>query len=119
MKKIECCYLTKGKRTPVLEFINSLDSWTQRKFFSRRDLLGEFGPKLPLPHKGYVRDDIYELRFKGAEGQIRLLFFFYKNKAIFTNGFIKKSRRTPKNPLRVAIRDKNNYLEKQKRSDSK
>ena len=112
---MECCYLTKGKRTPALKFINSLDPWTQRKFFSGRDLLEKFGLKLPSSHKRYVRDGIYELKFKGAEGQIRLLFFFYKNKAIFTNGFIKKTKRTPKNPLKVAIKDKNNFLEKQKK----
>ena len=119
MKKTECCYLTKGKRTPVLEFINSLSHWTQRKFFSRKDLLEEFGPKLAFPHKKHIIDGIYELRFKGAEGQIRLLFFFYKNEAIFINGFIKKTKRTPKNPLKVAIRDKNKFLENQKRSDLK
>jgi len=113
LKIVECCYLVKGKRKPAKEFIYSLGFWTQRKFFDKKDLLEEFGHKLPEPHAKYLKDGIFELRFSGKEGKIRVLyFFFHENKAIFTNGFIKKTQKTPKQQLKLAIKDKKNFLEK-------
>ena len=115
MKSIECLYLVKGKRKPAKEFIDSLDHWTQRRFFNKKELLEEFGHKLPYPHAKYIKDGIFELRFKGTEGAIRVLyFFFHQNNAILTNGFIKKTQKIPKQPLAIAIRDKKNFLSVQK-----
>ena len=85
-------YSTESGRSPVEEFINSLDIKTQVKFFSnRKPLLEKHGPRLAYPHAEHLEDGIYELRFKGKKGQIRILyFFFHGNEAIFTNGFVKK-----------------------------
>ncbi|MCG8431881.1 MAG: type II toxin-antitoxin system RelE/ParE family toxin [Candidatus Omnitrophica bacterium] len=114
MKKVACVYFeTDSKRRPVQEFIDSLDRRTQRKFFSKVELLEEFGHKLPEPHVKYIGDDIFELRFVGTEGQIRILyFFFHLHKAILTNGFIKKSNKTPKKEKMIAIGRRKYYLEK-------
>jgi len=104
-------YLTDDGRSPVREFIDSLDFKTQRKFFFVRELLEEFGYRLPLPHADYIGNNIFELRFRGQEGRIRILYFFYHHdKAIFTNGFIKKSAKAPKNEIDIAIARKNHYL---------
>ena len=113
MKIVECCYLVKGKRKPAKKFIDSLDFWTQRKFLDKKYLLEEFGHKLPEPHAKYLKDGIFELRFSGKEGKIRVLyFFFHGNKAIFTNGFIKKTQKIPRQQLKLAIKDKKSFLEK-------
>jgi len=91
-------YVTESGRSPVRDFIGSLDLRAQQKFFFVKKLLEEFGHKLPQPHAKYLGDEVFELRFSGQEGNIRVLyFFFHQDKAIFTNGFIKKS---PKAPLR-------------------
>lgn len=104
-------YSTGSGRLPVKEFIDCLDFKTQRKFFFAKELLEEFGNKLPYPHARYVRDSIFELRFKGQEGSIRVLyFFFHQDKAIFTNGFIKKTDKTPDNELKTAIERRENFL---------
>ena len=110
--KIACYYyVTASNRPPVREFIDLLDDKTQRKFFFVKALLEEFGYKLPYPHAKYLGDSIFELRFKGREGDIRILyFFFHKDKAVFTNGFIKKSGRTPKNELLVAMNRRDEFL---------
>lgn len=97
--------------SPVETFIDSLDYKTQRKFFFKVGLLEEFGPKLPYPHSRYIGDDIFELRFEGIEGAIRVLYFcFYKDEVIFTNGFIKKSNKTPKKERELAIERKRLFL---------
>jgi len=116
--KITCYYyITASNRCPVREFIDSLDDKTQQKFFFVKTLLEEFGYKLPYPHAKYLGDSIFELRFKGQEGEIRILyFFFHKDKAVFTNGFIKKSSRTPKNELLIAMNRRNESLNQEHRS---
>ena len=114
MKKVSCEYfVTDSDRVPVREFIDSLDPKTQRKFFFVVQLLEEFGHKLPQPHAKYIDEEIFELRFKGREGAIRVLyFFFHQDKAIFTNGFIKKSDKTPKNEKEIAIQRRKLFLER-------
>ncbi len=116
--KIICYYyVTASNRSPVREFVDLLDDKTQRKFFFVKTLLEEFGYKLPYPHAKYLGDSIFELRFKGQEGEIRILyFFFHRNKAMFTNGFIKKSGRTPKNELLVAMNRRDEFLNQEHRS---
>lgn len=75
----------------------------------------EFGHRLPQPHAKYTGDDIFELRFKGQEGQIRVLyFFFHQDKAIFTNGFIKKSARMPFKEKALAVERRKAFLEREK-----
>ena len=111
-------YLTESGKSPVREFIDSLDFKSQRKFFFVKELLEEFGHKLPFPHAKYIGNSIFELRFKGHEGALRVLYFFYhEDRAIFTNGFIKKVNKTPKNEINIAIERRANFLNRQKGDD--
>lgn len=112
MAPYSCFYFTtESGDSPVEKFIDSLDYKTQRKFFFKKGLLQEFGPSLPYPHAKYIGNDIYELRLEGVEGSIRVLyFFFYKNEIIFTNGFIKKSNKTPKREKELALERKRLFL---------
>ncbi len=115
MSKVECFYyLTDSGRSPIREFVDSLDYKTQQKFFFVKALLEEFRHRLPQPHAKYIGEDIFELRFKGQEGTIRILyFFFHQDKAIFTNGFVKKTDKTPKNEKELAVRRRTEFLGRQ------
>ena len=107
-------YVTESDKSPVKDFIDSLDFKTQLKFFYVKALLEEFGHRLPEPHAKYIGDEIFELRFKGQEGHVRVLyFFFHQDKVIFTNGFIKKSNRIPKRQKALAVERKKAFLERQ------
>jgi phage-related protein len=108
-------YSTESGKIPVKEFIDSLEFKSQRKFFFVKELLEEFGHRLPFPHAKYLGDSIFEVRFKGHEGAVRVLYFFYhEEKVIFTNGFIKKTNKTPKNEILLAVERRMNFLKKQK-----
>ena len=50
---------TEGGRAPVEEFVNALDLAAQRKFFFKRSLLEEFGPRLPQPHAKRLQENLY------------------------------------------------------------
>ena len=115
MAHITCYYyVTESNKSPVRDFIDSLDASSQRKFFFVKSLLEEFGHRLPQPHAKYVGDEIFELRFKGQEGHIRVLyFFFHKDKAILTNGFIKKTDKLPGKEKTLAIERRKAFLGQQ------
>ena len=114
MQISKCVYFaTDSGKVPVEEFINNSHHWTQQKFFSAVDLLKEYGKKLPEPHAKKLTDEIYELRFIGGEGKIRALYFFYfDDKVVFTNAFVKKTKRTPKKEIALAENRRRRYFER-------
>ncbi len=105
-------YTTSSGRSPVEEFLDSLNMRTLQKFLYVRSLLEEFGVKLSSPFCKYLGNDIYELRFIGKEGAVRVLYFFIKDKyIIFTNGFLKKTQKTPPKEIELAINRRKAFLE--------
>jgi phage-related protein len=116
MQEYTCIfYETADGRKPVEEFIESLDAETQDKFIIKQQLLRDFGPQLRHPHTDHLEEGIFELRFKGKEGQIRVLFFFfYGKRTIFTHGFIKKTQRTPRKEIEVAKERRKDFLTRNK-----
>jgi len=116
MKKVTSYYFkTDSGREPAKEFIDSLAPKTQRKFFFVRGLLEEFGHRLPYPHAENVGDEIYELRFSGIEGTVRVLyFFFHQDKVVFTNGFLKKTNKLRPGEKTLAMARRKAYLSFQK-----
>ncbi len=100
---------------PAEEFILSLDSKMQAKMFHELDLLETFGNQLREPHSKPLGDGIYEIRAKVASGITRVLYFFVINKKIIlTNGFVKKTQKTPDNEIALAKKYRKDYLERNK-----
>ena len=114
MTRLKCVYCqTDAGRMPVKEFIDSLHERTQHKYFEVVRLLEDYGKSLLEPHAKGLGDEIYELRFVGIEGKVRVLYFFYhENKIVFTNGFVKKKGRTPKNEIATSMGRRKIYLER-------
>jgi len=116
MARVRCYYykIERGK-IPVQQFIDSLSYTSQTKFFAKVQLLERFGYKLTYPHVKPVGEKIYELRFLGEEGNIRILYFFFSHgKVLFTNGFIKKTNKLPRSEFDLAVKRRKHYLEKGK-----
>ena len=105
MSRTVCWHFeTPSGRLPTKDFIDSLGVRAQRKFFFIKGLLEEFGRRLGYPHAKYLGDDIYEIRFCAEEGGVRVLYFFFAgNSAVFTNGFLKKTDRTPPGEKQLAV----------------
>ena len=116
MRKYICVYYTTPSgEIPVENFIESLTEDSQDAFFYKTKLLEEYGPQLRRPHTDSIEDGIFELRFVGKEGRIRILFFFfYENRIIFTNGFVKKTPKTPRNEMKLAKQRRKEYLQRRR-----
>ena len=114
MEKYNCYYYqSKNGRCLVEEFIESLSEASCRQYFAKVNLLETFGHKLPMPHAKKIesKEKIYELRFNDKSGIIRVLYFFFEgNNIIFTNVFVKKTQKTPKKEIEIAIDRKKMFL---------
>lgn len=107
-------FQTESGRWPVEDFIEFLDMRTQRKCFYKMELLEHFGRGLQMPHARHLKEGIFELRLTGVEGEVRILYFFDRDKAILTNGFIKKRSKTPQGELEKALERQKEYLKRVK-----
>lgn len=95
MFNIEFYTLESGKQ-PVAEFLDSLTAKMRAKAIGSLELLEEFGNQLKEPHSKYLSDGIFELRIKFASDISRIFYFFVvNNKIVLTNGFVKKTQKTP------------------------
>lgn len=65
------------------------------------------------PYSKYLEDGIFEIRAKIGTNITRVLYFFYHGREIIlTNGFIKKTQKTPKKEIELAKKYRDDYLRK-------
>lgn len=96
-------YDTADGKQPVMDFLESLDVKMNAKLTGLMEVLEERGTELRLPYSAPLEGGIFELRCKQGSNITRVLYFFYYGgKIIITNGFIKKTRKTPRKEILLA-----------------
>ena len=97
-------------QSPVKDFIRSLDPKMKAKTLRTIDLLEANGPDLRGPYSAPIGDGIFELRVKQGSDISRVLYFFFiGNNAVLTNGFIKKTQKTPPGEIALAKKYRAEY----------
>ena len=89
--------------SPLIEWLDGLSSKVQDKCIVRIERLEAMGYELRRPEADYLRDEIHELRWKAEGVQFRVLYFFYKGKAVLSHG-IKKESEVPPKEIDIAVR---------------
>ncbi|SDI32024.1 Phage-related protein [Pseudobutyrivibrio sp. 49] len=98
---------------PVEEFLDACTKEMRAKITGDILVLQEKGNAMRAPYTKYLEDGIFELRTKQGSNISRVLFFFYYGgKIILTNGFIKKSQKTPRREIDLAKKYRSDYLER-------
>ena len=103
-------YEKENGEIPVNDFLLSLNEKMRAKAAKEIRILSEYGNRLREPYSKHIQEGIFELRIKFASDISRIFYFFFDgNKIILTNGFIKKTQKTPKEEIEKAIKYKEDY----------
>lgn len=103
-------YDAEDGKCPLQEYLDSLEPKLLAKTLRTIDLLENCGTKLRQPYSSPLGDGIFELRTKQGSDITRVLYFFLiGNKAILTNGFTKKTQKTPRSEIDTAKKYKADY----------
>lgn len=99
---------------PAKDFILSLDMKMRAKMLRSIAFLEANGKDVREPISKYLGDGIFELRAQFGNNITRVLYFFFTgNKAILTNGFIKKTQKTPNSEIDKAKRYRSDYTSRE------
>ena len=103
-------YHTEDGKCPIEDFLDDLEPRLLAKTLRTIDLLEYFGHKIREPDSKFLGDGIFEFRTQLGSDITRILYFFVVGeKAILTNGFVKKTQKTPKRERELAKKYKADY----------
>ena len=103
---------------PVAEFFESLEPKIWAKVARNIDLLAFHNITLREPLVKPVEDGIFELRTQVGNNITRVFYFFFTGKKIvLTNGFIKKTQKTPRKYIEVALEYKADYVQRGEKNE--
>jgi len=103
-------YQTEDGKKPVEEFLVGLESKMRTKAIHELRLLREKGNSLREPFSKAMGEGVFELRVQQGSNNTRIFYFFYvRSRIVLTNGFVKKTQRTPLKELDRAKRYKADY----------
>lgn len=107
-------YQTSDGKIPIHDFLSNLDTKLRAKTVGLMELLQEHGINLREPYTKHLDDGIFELRCKLGSNLTRTLYFFYAGgKIVFTNGFVKKSPKTPPGAIDLAKKYRTDFINRQ------
>lgn len=95
---------------PAYEYIRTLPDKMRARIYKIAAMLEEEGMQARMPYSEYLQDGIFQIRAQ-QEGNIsRVLYFFAVGKTIvLTNGFTKKTSKTPPAEIKLAKKYKQDY----------
>lgn len=96
-------YEKENGEQPAKEFMLSLDKKLRAKLADTIMILQDNGYELREPYSKHISEGIFELRAKQGSDITRVMYFFYVDRhIILTNGFIKKTQKTPQSEIEKA-----------------
>lgn len=115
MKPYEIVFFTKTDGSqPAREFIDSLSVKMRAKILKILVMLQEYGGQVRMPYSEFLQDGIFQIRAQQEGNITRVLYFFNDgHKIILTNGFTKKTPKTPVAEIEKAKRYKAEYERKE------
>lgn len=106
-------YETIDGKIPAKEFLLSLDYDLRAKMIRTLEMLQKNGPELRKPYSEELEDGIFELRAIFGNNIARLLYFYDEGKIVLlTNGFIKKTQKTPYRQIELAKSYRADYFDR-------
>ena len=99
------------EKNPQRSFWKGLTKKCKTKLIRTVVLLQQNGPALREPYSKPLDNGLFELRAKVGSDISRVLYFFFVGrKIVLTNGFIKKTQKTPRGEIEKANAYRKEYL---------
>ena len=112
-------YEKENGEQPAREFLLSLDKKMRAKMLMIIGVLQDNGYELREPYSKHLSEGIFELRAQVGSDISRVLYFFYVDQHIvLTNGFIKKTQKTPPQEIEKAKKYRADYLSRRRKKMS-
>ena len=99
-------YQEQDGSSPVRKWVNELPNKIRAKARVRIERLAELGHELRRPEADYLRDDIYELRWRVQSVNYRILYFFHGREVVVLAQGLTKEREVPSGDIDLAIKRK-------------
>lgn len=106
-------------KVPFFEWAESLPEKAQDKLWLRLERLQDRGNDLRRPEADYLRDGIYELRFKHLRVNYRVLYFFQGRSAVVVSHGLVKEKFVPPKEIDLAVARRNLFLSDPKKYAAK
>ena len=108
-------YQSEAGRSPVAEFIDSLEAAAKARVARTLDLLEEFGIELGMPYAKHLEKQLWELRVRQARNRYRVIYFLASGQTfVLLHGLTKKTGPVPRSDLETAERRRDDYLSRRR-----
>ena len=108
-------YQSEAGRSPVAEFIDSLEASARARIARTLDLLEEFGVELGMPYAKHLEKQLWELRVRQARNRYRIIYFLASGQTfVLLHGLTKKTGPVPRSDLETAERRRDDYLSRRR-----
>ncbi|MGB9888011.1 MAG: type II toxin-antitoxin system RelE/ParE family toxin [Moorellales bacterium] len=97
---------------PIAEFLSALDPRLRAKVYRGIDLLANNWPLIGEPHVRHVTSHAGLWELRESLGNVRVRVFFFQpapGTLAAVHAFVKKSRKTPRRELSLALKKKAEY----------
>ena len=100
---------------PLADFLDELEPKMWAKVSRNIDVLAKHNINLREPLVKPACEGLFELRTQQGNNITRIFYFFFVGKKIImTNGFVKKTQKTSKKYIEIAIEYKNDYIKRKR-----
>ncbi len=108
-------YREENGRSPIREFLLTLDVKTKARFKWSIEQLRIRNVRAQEPLVRHLEGKLWELREESGTNIYRLLYFFFSGRRIvFLHGFQKKSQKTPRYEIEIALQRLDSYTKRQR-----
>src|SRR3990167_8682256 len=109
MPKVRVIFFADRSGCPVLKWLDDIPKKAYAKALVRIELLAELGHELRRPEADFLRDGIYELRWRFQSVNYRILYFYHGREVVVLSSGLTKETAVPSDEISLALRRKRTY----------